>query len=548
MSDFLVSQVFKTLVFKPDSHTFRFPSFFDLRGISIFFSMGVSQSTARADGCPVDHENMSPEQIAAFLSHRAPSRSDGQDSNTETSANSTNLVSEPPPVTQDSQHARKSDQASSGCPVDHENMTPEQIASLMSHGNKRTTDLSRSLGGSNQTFLSPSVSVNDSSDSVAKSGATSKTQMYDVYAQPIDPSNLMPSTPNQLPSPGQQKPLSTDRAASTIPKSGDDESTWIYPSPQMFYNALKRKGKSTDVEESDIPTVVAVHNKMNEATWSEIRQWETRYHCHQCQNPKLKRFRGRPHELSPAARFRMWFRGYPRPFDRHDWIVDRCGLADARYIIDYYYTDNGPDPIEIHVRPAIDSISAAYDRMRFGLLSIRHSIGLSIPPLPQMDTALISTKSSQHDSQLLSTVEGESIDDAEFTFLTELTPAKIKQIGDDVRKHCSPIHNAFVSSVAEATGEHDVNAHRAHMSLNYCMAQHICKGQASEFLKALESGKDPADAYSNMTACLDRFQIMARRTIMDAAGIAQSGPEFPAGVIPSTTQRPNETSVHPQAS
>jgi cytochrome c heme-lyase len=26
---------------------------------------------------------------------------------------------------------------------------------------------------------------------------------------------------------------------------------------------------------------------------------------------------------------------YEYPFDRHDWIVDRCG-KDVRYIIDYY--------------------------------------------------------------------------------------------------------------------------------------------------------------------------------------------------------------------
>lgn len=370
--------------------------------------------------------------------------------------------------------------------------------------------------------------------------------MYDVYAQPIDPSNLMPSIPNQLPSPGQQKPLSTDRAASTIPKSGDDESTWIYPSPQMFFNALKRKGKSAGVEELDIPTVVAVHNKMNEATWAEVLQWEARYHCHQCQNPKLKRFQGRPHDLSPAARFRMWFRGYPRPFDRHDWIVDRCGQTDARYIIDYYYTDTGPDPIEIHVRPAIDSVSAAYDRMRFGLLSLRQSVGLTIPPLPQMDSNTVNTQSSDCDAQPLSTVKGESIDSDEFTFLTELTPAKIKEIADDVQAHCAPIHSVFTNAIAKSSSERDVNAHQAHMSLNYCMAQHICKRQASQFMKALESGKDPADAYGNMTACLDRFQIMARRTIMDAAGIAQSGPEFPAGVIPSTAQHPGESNVPSQ--
>ena len=36
-------------------------------------------------------------------------------------------------------------------------------------------------------------------------------------------------------SPGQRKLLSTDRINSNIPKGGTD-STWLYPSPQMFYN------------------------------------------------------------------------------------------------------------------------------------------------------------------------------------------------------------------------------------------------------------------------------------------------------------------------
>ena len=77
---------------------------------------------------------------------------------------------------------------------------------------------------------------------------------------------MMPATPNQLPSPGQKQPLSTDRVESTIPKS-DNGANWVYPSQQMFYNALKRKGKADGVEESDMETVVAVHNRMNEVTW-----------------------------------------------------------------------------------------------------------------------------------------------------------------------------------------------------------------------------------------------------------------------------------------
>jgi len=51
----------------------------------------------------------------------------------------------------------------------------------------------------------------------------------------LDPKNNMPLEPNQQPCPGQKKLLSTDRVQSNIPKGGTD-STWIYPSPQMFYN------------------------------------------------------------------------------------------------------------------------------------------------------------------------------------------------------------------------------------------------------------------------------------------------------------------------
>lgn len=40
--------------------------------------------------------------------------------------------------------------------------------------------------------------------------------------------------------------------------------------------------------------------------------------------PRLKRFMGRPQEYSPKARL-LNFLGYRLPFDRHDWIVDRCG-------------------------------------------------------------------------------------------------------------------------------------------------------------------------------------------------------------------------------
>jgi Cytochrome c/c1 heme lyase len=55
-----------------------------------------------------------------------------------------------------------------------------------------------------------------------------KLPEYNVYSQPIDPSNQMPYNPNQLPAPGQSKALSTERVASTIPKVGAFYMTWIH--------------------------------------------------------------------------------------------------------------------------------------------------------------------------------------------------------------------------------------------------------------------------------------------------------------------------------
>ena len=51
----------------------------------------------------------------------------------------------------------------------------------------------------------------------SKSGKEDQVQ-YDVYSQPIDPTNMMPSVANQLPSPQQKEELPTERVQSTIPK------------------------------------------------------------------------------------------------------------------------------------------------------------------------------------------------------------------------------------------------------------------------------------------------------------------------------------------
>lgn len=113
-----------------------------------------------------------------------------------------------------------------------------------------------------------------------KGDASSSGPVYNVYSQIVDSSNNMPAKPAQNRAQGQAKDLSTHRVQSTIPKGGM-EGTWLYPSPQMFYNALVRKDKAQDVTEDDMESVVTIHNRMNERTWAEVKRWEAELHA-QC--------------------------------------------------------------------------------------------------------------------------------------------------------------------------------------------------------------------------------------------------------------------------
>ena len=193
-----------------------------------------------------------------------------------------------------------------------------------------------------------------------------------------NPLNNMPKVAEQSVWPGQAQVLSTDRQISTIPKgeftpihqkTAGEEPTWVYPSEQQFYNAMKRKG--WDAKEQDMPTVVAIHNAVNERTWIEVLKWEKKFHC-ECENPRLLKFMGRPKDLSPKARLMTWF-GYTEPFDRHDWIVDRCG-TEVRYIVDFYRgkPSSFGYPITFHVdaRPALDSTEALKDRIKMTLYEL----------------------------------------------------------------------------------------------------------------------------------------------------------------------------------
>lgn len=62
---------------------------------------------------------------------------------------------------------------------------------------------------------------------------------------------------------------------SNIPKAGTEDENWVYPSPQMFWNAMLRKGwrwKDDDLSQEDMDNIIRIHNINNELAWQEVRK------------------------------------------------------------------------------------------------------------------------------------------------------------------------------------------------------------------------------------------------------------------------------------
>lgn len=200
------------------------------------------------------------------------------------------------------------------------------------------------------------------------------------HPKPGTVSATAPTTQNVSPyhpHPEKKRPLASDRVISSIPRASSSPETttpslssspspnaqtsspstsstgnWIYPSEKMFFDAMARKQHSPKVD--DMAAVVPIHNAVNERAWYLIKQWEGRFTDPElnkrCGGPRLRSFQGDSRKLSPRARWLgLW--GYERPFDRHDWVVERCpsgsgsvtrdGLEPTRgeeieYVIDFY--------------------------------------------------------------------------------------------------------------------------------------------------------------------------------------------------------------------
>ncbi|KDO30077.1 hypothetical protein SPRG_05268 [Saprolegnia parasitica CBS 223.65] len=329
-----------------------------------------------------------------------------------------------------------------------------------------------------------------------------KGPVYNVYNQEIDPTNMMPVNPNQEPKDGQKYPLDTNRVQSTIPKGGT-EGTWSYPSEQMFFNALKRKGKGEDVHEGHINTIVSIHNNMNERAWEQVAAYEEM--CHPGSETKLLRFMGRPDDLTPLARLKLLL-GHGKPFDRHDWIVVRKDNTEVRYVIDYYFDedktaeDKVPElhdatsvkSISMYARPAIDDIGSLVDRIKYPILDFLSGQRTPVfpkPSAPQDDEPAVTDK---------------------------LSVAEVEATFGKIQAKCQ---SCFVDV---KTCDSDEKCEAAATALQFCMATILCQPQAAQFSAALPSGDDAKmqAAYEAMGACVESFEDRARDAMALQARLA----------------------------
>ncbi|KAI9793492.1 MAG: Cytochrome c1 heme lyase [Peltula sp. TS41687] len=139
---------------------------------------------------------------------------------------------------------------------------------------------------------------------------------------------------------------------------------WIYPSEEMFFAAMRRK--AYDPKTEDMKVIVPIHNAVNERAWKEIREWERGRGAERCGGPRLHSFSGNSQALSPKARMNTLL-GYTAPFDRHDWVVDRCG-SRLEYVIDFYAGKKDAEgkmlSFYLDVRPKLNSWEGV--KMRVG--------------------------------------------------------------------------------------------------------------------------------------------------------------------------------------
>eukprot|EP00934_Nitzschia_sp_Nitz4_P006114 Nitzschia sp. Nitz4//scaffold14_size191712//47237//48766//NITZ4_001706-RA/size191712-processed-gene-0.303-mRNA-1//-1//CDS//3329536876//6104//frame0 len=352
---------------------------------------------------------------------------------------------------------------------------------------------------------------------------------YNVYSQPIDKTNQMPKgVKTQMPTSTQTAEISTDRVKSSIPKGGDTDegTTWTYPSPQQFYNALARKGKlGDDASEHDMESVVALHNNMNEKTWAQVVEWEKTTYKSDV-TPSLLKFQGRPHDLSPKAMLKHYLLGHPLPYDRHDWTVLRDNGTTIRYIIDYYYDEtraresNDSAKPQLHdrqatpsllidVRPALDgatqfmarAVTMPYKQIN-GQTAFQH---LPLRPTPEMSHQVkesIEVWDSIQKAHKQQAASGDKDgDDNQDGWAMDITEDQAKKIAKEFALALSKCGEQQ-AHVSHCTDEQDCA--KASMDLTMCVGPTLCAVQHKSLMNTLQGDDEDKieAALETLTECV----------------------------------------------
>lgn len=104
---------------------------------------------------------------------------------------------------------------------------------------------------------------------------------------------------------------------------------------------------------SSLCSVLAAEKKLSDVAWTGVHHGEGQL--------ELRLPSTRPADTPSSA-----LHSYAAPFDRHDWVIDRCGHK-VRYIIDFYSGGSaspaGNLSFYLDVRPAPDTVEGIQMRM-----------------------------------------------------------------------------------------------------------------------------------------------------------------------------------------
>ncbi|KAJ4859645.1 cytochrome c/c1 heme lyase domain-containing protein [Trichoderma breve] len=252
--------------------------------------------------------------------------------------------------------------AEDACPVDHKTRDAWLAHARAAEASKQSQPQSPAQSEASKCPVDHSA---------AKKPSSSWTQTISSYiwSSPSPTADNLPANHPAIPSTTSPSNLETSRVTSTIPRSftNSDEyasGNWVYPSEKMFFEAMKRKGY--DAREVDMKTVVPIHNAVNERAWQHIKEWEAPYLTDsKCDGPRLSSFANKSTRMTPTARINTIL-GYTAPFDRHDWVIDRCGVR-VDYVIDFYAGrpggTAGAPSFYLDVRPKLNTLEGVKMRV-----------------------------------------------------------------------------------------------------------------------------------------------------------------------------------------